>query len=119
VKLLAVAHGKLSLPGRSVRATPMRRHARRAAFRVPLRAKNLRAREVRRMDCWTCEKTALGSCRFCGRGACREHAQLRPFIVSLFRARTDQVVNAVVVEDALHCGVCSPRGEPVPLPDLD
>ena len=72
-----------------------------------------------RVDCWTCEKTALGACRFCGRGACREHAQQRPFIVSLFRTRTDQVVNAIVVEDALHCGVCRPRGEPVPLPELD
>ena len=29
------------------------------------------------------------------------------------------VVRAVVVEDALHCGVCHPRGEPVPLPELE
>lgn len=70
------------------------------------------------MDCWTCEKAALGACRFCGRGACREHAQARPFIVSLYRSK-ESVVQAVVVEDALHCGVCRPRGEPVPLPELD
>ena len=71
------------------------------------------------MDCWTCEKTALGACRFCGRGACREHARSRPFIVSLYSARTTGVVKAIVVEDALHCGVCTPRGEPVELPELE
>jgi hypothetical protein len=71
------------------------------------------------VDCWTCEKTALGACRFCGRGACREHAQVRPFIVGLYRGKPDELVKAVVVEDALHCGVCHPRGEPVPLPELE
>src|SRR4051795_10661067 len=72
-----------------------------------------------RVDCGTCEKTALGACRFCGRGACREHAQVRPFIVGLYRGKPDELVKAVVVEDALHCGVCHPRGEPVPLPELE
>ena len=71
------------------------------------------------MDCWTCEKTALGACRFCGRGACREHAQVRPYIVGLYRGLSDDVMRAVVVEDALHCGVCHPRGEPVSLPELE
>ena len=71
------------------------------------------------MDCWTCEKAALGACRFCGRGACREHAQVRPYIVGLYRARANEEMRAVVVEDALHCGVCHPRGEPVALPELD
>lgn len=71
------------------------------------------------MDCWTCEKTALGACRFCGRGACREHAQTRPYIVGLYRRRRDDTMQAVVVEDALHCGICRPRGEPVALPELE
>jgi len=71
------------------------------------------------MDCWTCEKAALGACRFCGRGACREHAQQRPYIVGLYRTRPSEELRAVVVEDALHCGVCHPRGEPVPLPELE
>ncbi len=71
------------------------------------------------MDCWTCEKTALGACRFCGRGACRAHARPRPFIVSLYSSRTNGIVKAIVVEDALHCGVCTPRGEPVELPELE
>jgi hypothetical protein len=70
------------------------------------------------VDCWTCEKTSLGACRFCGRGVCREHAKARPFIVSLYDSAKDSVVKAVVVEDALHCGICHPRGDPVPLPEL-
>ncbi len=71
------------------------------------------------MDCFFDRRTAVGACRFCGRGACRDHARPRPFIVSLYRSRTKQVVKAIVVEDALHCGVCTPRGEPVELPELE
>jgi hypothetical protein len=29
------------------------------------------------------------------------------------------MLRALVVEDALHCGVCRPRGEPVDLPELE
>ena len=71
------------------------------------------------MDCWTCERSALGACQFCGRGACREHARSRPYVVGLFREATGDEMRAVVVEGALHCGVCRPRGEPVALPELD
>ena len=70
------------------------------------------------MDCWTCEKTALGSCRFCGRGTCRTHAKVFPYILSLYSSKSGPI-KAVVVEDALHCGVCTPRGEPIELPELD
>ena len=70
------------------------------------------------MDCWTCEKTALGSCRFCGRGTCRAHAKLFPYIVSLYNSK-DGPVKAVVVEDALFCGICKPREDPIKLPGLD
>jgi hypothetical protein len=68
------------------------------------------------MDCWVCQRSALGVCRFCGRGVCQEHAQFRPFILALYRAEEGQ--KALVVEDALHCGQCTPRPEPVPLPEL-
>lgn len=71
------------------------------------------------MDCWTCERTALGACRFCGRGTCREHAKTQPFLVDVFRGNKHQTLRALVVEDALHCGVCRPRGEPVDLPELE
>ena len=70
------------------------------------------------MDCWTCEKTALGSCRFCGRGTCRDHAKNFPYIVSLYSSKTGPI-KAVVVEDALHCGVCKPRDDPVEVPGLE
>ncbi len=70
------------------------------------------------MDCWSCEKGAVGSCRFCGRAVCKEHAKTMPFILSLYAGKGG-VTKGVVVEDALHCGVCKPRGDPVELPELD
>jgi hypothetical protein len=71
------------------------------------------------VDCWTCERAAVGACRFCGRGACREHVRSRALVVSLVRPRPAAEVQALVVEGALHCGVCRPRGEPAALPELD
>ncbi len=68
------------------------------------------------MDCWHCRRTAVGACRFCGRGVCENHAKTRPFILDLYVAK--EVVRALVVEDALHCGACSPRPDPVELPEL-
>jgi hypothetical protein len=70
------------------------------------------------MDCWTCKRTALGVCRFCGRGVCQEHAQFHPYILDLFTSHGKETVRALVVDDALHCGVCKPRPEPVDLPEL-
>jgi len=66
-----------------------------------------------------CERTALGACRFCGRGTCREHARTYPFLVDVFRGEKHRTLRALVVEYALHCGVCKPRGEPVELPELE
>ncbi len=71
------------------------------------------------MDCWVCQRSALGVCRFCGRGLCKEHAQFRPFILTIFRSAGDDSSKALVVEDALFCGQCNPRSEPVPLPEID
>lgn len=70
------------------------------------------------MDCWTCEKTALGNCRFCGRGTCRAHAKSVPYIISLYNSKLGPI-KAVIVEDALHCGVCTPREDPVEIPGLE
>lgn len=69
------------------------------------------------MDCWHCRRTAVGTCRFCGRGVCEDHAKTRPFILDVFTR--DGRTSALVVEDALHCGHCTPRPNPVDLPDLD
>lgn len=69
------------------------------------------------MDCWHCRRTAVGICRFCGRGVCEDHANTEPFILDLFRS--DGPTKALVVEDALRCGACTLRPDPIPLPELD
>jgi hypothetical protein len=71
------------------------------------------------VDCWICERPALAACRFCGRGACREHAKSHPFVLDIYRGAKRQALRALVVEDAIHCGVCRPRGEPVDMPELE
>ncbi len=72
------------------------------------------------MDCWICnKKTALGVCRFCGRGLCEDHAKFLPFILELYNSRSKASVKALVVEEALYCGVCKPRPEPVELSELE
>jgi hypothetical protein len=69
------------------------------------------------MDCWHCRKSAVGVCRFCGRGVCPDHVETRPYILELYRGREHR--KALVVEDALFCGSCNPRPDPVDLPELD
>jgi hypothetical protein len=69
------------------------------------------------MDCWHCRRTAVGVCRFCGRGVCEDHAKTEPFILELYRPH--ETSQALVVEDALFCGGCKPRPDPIPLPELD
>ena len=70
------------------------------------------------MDCWHCRKTAVGSCRFCGRGLCEDHVQTHPYILELFK-HPGKVTKVLVVEDALYCGECTPRPDPLELPELD
>ena len=69
------------------------------------------------MDCWHCRRTAVGVCRFCGRGVCEDHANTEPFILELFRGI--ESTQALVVEDALRCGGFTLRPDPIPLPELD
>ena len=69
------------------------------------------------MNCWHCDRPAHGSCRFCGRAVCRDHAQNLPHIEDIYC--DDQGVHkALVVADALYCGVCRPKDDPVELPQL-
>ena len=68
------------------------------------------------MDCWHCRRTAVGTCRFCGRAVCENHAKTQPYILELLG--NHEVVRALVVEDALFCGACTPRPDPVELPEL-
>jgi hypothetical protein len=69
------------------------------------------------MDCWHCRRTAVGACRFCGRGICENHVEEHPYILELFRDQ--DVTKVLVVEDALYCGACSPRPDLLDLPELD
>jgi hypothetical protein len=69
------------------------------------------------MNCWHCDRPAHGSCRFCGRGVCREHARTLPHIEELYH-NSEGVQKALVVANALFCGVCQPKEDPVELPQL-
>jgi hypothetical protein len=40
-------------------------------------------------------------------------------VLQLFRGNRHEVLRALVVDDAIHCGVCRPRGEPVQMPELE
>jgi hypothetical protein len=69
------------------------------------------------MNCWHCDRPAQGACRFCGRGVCREHARTLPHIEALYQ-NEEGVQKALVVAEALYCGVCRPQDDPVELPQL-
>jgi len=62
------------------------------------------------MNCWHCERPAHGTCCFCGRALCKEHVQSRPHIEELYRDKG--AFKALVVADAVWCGVCRPRKTP-------
>ena len=70
------------------------------------------------MNCWYCERPAHGTCVFCGRGVCKEHAQTMPNILAIYRDK-ENVLKAIVVADALYCGVCKPKEDPVEMDWLD
>jgi len=70
------------------------------------------------MDCWQCIKAARGSCRFCGRGVCADHAREQPYVLGMWRAEDGTTMRVLVVEDALHCGICTARPDPVDLDGL-
>ncbi len=69
------------------------------------------------MNCIHCERSAHAACQFCGRAVCKEHIREAPYIMGLY-AGEDAVQKAIVVPDAVWCGICNPREEPIPLPDL-
>ena len=71
------------------------------------------------VNCWHCRQIAVGSCRFCGRAVCADHAETRPYPIAVYRGGPEQTPRMLVVDDALHCGACTPRENPVELPELD
>lgn len=68
------------------------------------------------MDCWHCRRTAVGTCRFCGRGICENHVKTHPYILDLWAEEGRH--RALIVEDALFCGTCRPRPDPLDLPEM-
>lgn len=69
------------------------------------------------MNCIHCNRSAHAACKFCGRAVCKDHIQESPFIVGLFKGK-DDVQQAIIVQDAVYCGQCHPREQPIPLPEL-
>ncbi|MEJ2737095.1 MAG: hypothetical protein P8189_26615 [Anaerolineae bacterium] len=69
------------------------------------------------MNCWHCDRPAHGVCRFCGRAVCKEHTRTMPYILDIFGKETGPP-QALVVADAVWCGVCRPKEDPVELPEL-
>ena len=59
----------------------------------------------------------MATCRFCGRAVCEDHVKTHPYILELFRS--NDVTKALVVEDAVYCGACTRRPDPLELPELD
>ena len=70
------------------------------------------------MNCWHCDRPAHGTCIFCGRAICKEHAQTMPNVLTVYRDKGEKL-KAIVVAEALYCGVCKPREAPVDVEWLD
>ena len=69
------------------------------------------------MNCWHCERPSVGVCRFCGRALCKDHVQLKPYIVSAY-IDDEGREKVIAVNNTLFCGVCDPRPEPIRLDEV-
>jgi hypothetical protein len=67
--------------------------------------------------CWVCGATADGACRFCGRGICKTHARTKAFLFAAWP--TAAGLRGLAIEDAIWCGVCHPRPDPISVDFLD
>ncbi len=70
------------------------------------------------MNCFNCEKEAVGVCVFCGRAICKKHVQKLPNILAAYDEDRDKP-KVIVVKDALYCGICKPLPQSVSLEDLE
>lgn len=69
------------------------------------------------MNCWACNLPGNAICRFCGRAVCKEHARTMAYLLQTFT--TSHGLEGLVVDDAVFCGVCRPKAEPIRLDFLD
>jgi hypothetical protein len=67
--------------------------------------------------CWVCKQPAHASCSFCGRFVCEDHAAKQPNFIAVY-VGANQTPKAIVVADAIWCGVCRPQPEPIEMPEL-
>ena len=67
--------------------------------------------------CWVCEGDVSASCCFCGRNVCKDHASKLPFVLTMYMG-ANQTPKAVIVADAIWCGICRPQGEPIAMPEF-
>jgi len=70
------------------------------------------------MVCHKCGKPAIGVCKFCGRGVCKEHhVTTLPTILAMYLG-DGPTPKAVVVSNVLWCGECHPQPEPIEVPEF-
>ena len=70
------------------------------------------------MRCWICDRPASAVCMFCGRAVCKDHAKELPHALAVYRNRKG-LLRALVTPDAVYCGVCKPKDQPVDLGEID
>ncbi len=70
------------------------------------------------MECWHCERPAHANCKFCGRAVCKADAKQKPYILHSYRTATGEY-KAIVVPDAVYCGICNPEQDPVTLTHME
>ena len=63
------------------------------------------------MNCSHCNRPAIGVCKFCGRGICKDHIKELPHIITLYIEK--DIKKAFVTDKALFCGKCKPVEEPI------
>ena len=63
------------------------------------------------MRCWVCGAAAEAVCKFCGRGVCKAHARTQAFLFAAWP--TGSGLRGLAIEDAVWCGVCHPRENPI------
>jgi len=69
------------------------------------------------MQCWICAGPAAAGCRFCGRAVCRDDAKSHAFVLEVYESGGTHY--GLAVEDAIWCGICKPRPDPVLMDFLD
>jgi hypothetical protein len=68
--------------------------------------------------CWVSGQPANATCRFCGRFVAKDHANTSyPYFLTIYVGK-NQTPKAMVVDEAIWCGECSPESEPVEMPQL-